>query len=733
MIKDELDDPEDLEANEAYESPEEEGAEQLAEKLQAFGFGLQRLAQEQVGIRQVIEDRWLADLEQYMGQYDAETKGRLAKSSGSQAFVNITRSKTTVAEARLSDMLFPSDDKNWGIQPTPVPELERLASIGLSQYDRNGVPVSASVMYSPDDIARSGWAKRQLDEARKRAEAMAKEIDDQLVEAKYHQVARDVIHDACLFGTGIIKGPVIINRTRKMWQQVAGAVHQLQVVNEFRPGVEHVKIWDFFPDMSASKIEECAFIFERRYVTKKQLIELAKRPGYLTDQIRQVIAESPRMVASVGGTYIARMRELSGLQANLDDHRYELWEYHGPVEKDNLRMCGCEVDDDELTEIEAVVAFINGRVIKADLNPLETNESPYSTFCFEDDDTSVFGVGVPYLLRNEQKIVNAAWRMTLDNAALSTGPQIVVNRELVVPSDNAWDLKAKKVWWLLDPEKDVRAVFDAFEINSHQAELTDIFDRARELADEVTSLPMLAQGEQGEAPDTLGGTSILMNAANVVLRRVVKQFDDGITRPFIGRMYDWNMQNSEKEEIKGDFEVDARGSSALMVKETQTQALQNLLMIAEREPYKDLTKHAALYRKTVEAQHLNADDIVKTDKELEADGQDPTKQTQEQLLQLQVQELQAKIDKMIAETFEKNMKGLYESMQSGQVVMSMPPVAPVADELSKSAGFKDHNGYPVAGNVPQAPVDGMPIDEPLSPAVGYGRGIETMRNDGVRQ
>jgi hypothetical protein len=712
MIKDELDDPEDLEANEAYEAPEEP-AEQLAEKLQAFGFGLQRLAQEQVGTRQVIEDRWLSDLEQYMGQYDAETKSRLAKTSGSQAFVNITRSKTTAAEARLSDMLFPSDDKNWGIQPTPVPDLDK--AVGST------------------DPNLAEFAKQQLQLATERAEAMAKEIDDQLVEAKYHQVARDVIHDACLFGTGIIKGPVIINRTRKMWQQVAGAVHQLQIVNEFRPGVEHVKIWDFFPDMSASKIEECAFIFERRYVTKKQLIELAKRPGYLTDQIRQVIAESPSMVASVGGTYIARMRELSGLQANLDDHRYELWEYHGPVEKDNLRMCGCEVDDDELTEIEAVVAFINGRVIKADLNPLETNESPYSTFCFEDDDTSVFGVGVPYLLRNEQKIVNAAWRMTLDNAALSTGPQIVVNRELVVPSDNAWDLKAKKVWWLLDPEKDVRAVFDAFEINSHQAELTDIFDRARELADEVTSLPMLAQGEQGEAPDTLGGTSILMNAANVVLRRVVKQFDDGITRPFIGRMYDWNMQNSEKEEIKGDFEVDARGSSALMVKETQTQALQNLLMIAEREPYKDLTKHAALYRKTVEAQHLNADDIVKTDKELEADGQDPTKQTQEQLLQLQVQELQAKIDKMIAETFEKNMKGLYESMQSGQVVMSMPPVAPVADELSKSAGFKDHNGYPVAGNVPQAPVEGMPIDEPLSPAMGYGRGIETMRNDGVRQ
>jgi hypothetical protein len=698
----------EIDEPELYE-PEDE---QLADKLQAFGFGLQRQAQEQIGIRQQIEDRWLADLEQHMGQYDAATKERLAKTSGSQAFVNITRAMTATAEARLSDMLFPSDDKNWGIQPTPVPDLENL---------------SAHV-----DPSIAEPAKAIMETARKRSEAMAKEIDDQLNEVKYHLVARDVIRDATLFGTGILKGPVIINRTRKQWRQMAGAVHTLDIVQEFRPGVEHVKIWDFFPDMSASRIEECSFVYERRYVTKKQLIELAKRPGYLSDQIRMVIAESPKAISSVGGSYIARMRELSGLQANLDDNRYELWEYHGPVEKDALRLCGCEVSDDELQEVEAVVVFINGRVIKADLNPLETNESPYSVFCYEEDDTSVFGFGIPYILRNEQKIINAAWRMTLDNAALSTGPQIVVNREKVIPSDGAWDLKAKKVWWLIDPDSKAEDVFETHEISSHQAELMEIFNTAREIANDVTNLPLVAQGELGDAPDTAGGTSMIMNSANVVQRRTVKQFDDGITKPFIGRMYDWNMQNSEKEDIKGDFEVDARGSSALMVKETQTLALQNLLVIAEREPYKDLTKHAELYRKTVEAQHINADDIVKTDAEIQADAQDPSKQTQAQLLELQVQELQAKIDKMIADTFEKNMKGLYESMQAGQVVMTMPPVAPVADELSKSAGFKDHNGFPLAGNVPQAPIESIPIDDSTSPALGYGRGIETLRNDGLQ-
>ena len=70
--------------------------EESGEQIQALGWRLTRLAQEQIGIRQQTEDRWLSDLEQYMGHYDAETLERLKKSAGSQAFVNITRSKSTL-------------------------------------------------------------------------------------------------------------------------------------------------------------------------------------------------------------------------------------------------------------------------------------------------------------------------------------------------------------------------------------------------------------------------------------------------------------------------------------------------------------------------------------------------------------------------------------------------------------------------------------------------------------
>lgn len=709
----------------------EEEREPEGDRVQMLGWRLSRLAQEQVGIRQQIEDRWLDDLEQYMGRYDAATLERLKLSNGSQAFINITRPKTTAAEARISDMLFPTDDRNWGIQPTPIPEYQGMVgNQNVAGVDESGREVTH------DDIA-----KQHTDEATKRSEAMTSEIDDQLVEANYHQVARQVIHDGCLYGTGILKGPVVINRTRKQWTQVDGPVFDLQITNEYRPGVEHIEVWNYFPEMAATRKELCEFEFERKYITKKQLRELAKRPGYLKDQIRKVIKETPRQISSSGGTHISRLREMAGVNVSMDSNRYELWEYHGPIDKEDLMACGCEVDgDDELDDHDGIVTFINGVVIKSDLNPLETGESPYSVFCYEDDDTSVFGFGIPHLLKNEQRIANAAWRMVLDNAALSTGPQTVVNRELVTPSDGAWDLKPRKLWWLNDPDYKVEDVFATFEIASHQAELMQIFEMARSLGDDVTSLPMLAQGEQGDAPDTAKGTSILMNASNVVMRRVIKGFDD-LTKAFITRMYNWNMQNSPKEEIKGDFEIDARGSSVLLVKETQTQALLNLMELAQQPFFSDLTKHAALYRKAVQAQHMNPDDIIKTDDEIESEQSQPSaeQQHQQRMMQLQQEDLQAKVDKTVSDTFEKNMKGLYESMQAGQTLVSMQGIAPVADELSKSAGFKDANGYPIAGNAPipaNVPLVNLnPQTDPLtppSPADGVGTGIETLRNDGFQ-
>ena len=588
------------------------------DKISIVGSGLMRLAEEQIGIRQTIEDRWLRDLEQYLGQYDEQTNSRLQKSGKSRAFVNGTRAKTAAAQSRLSDMLFPTDDRNWGILPTPVPELDGIKKSNDVVMDENGQSLQDE---EGRELTGVEYSEIVMEEAREKAEAMEREIEDHLTEANYQDTCREVIDDACLYGTGVIKAPVIVNRTRKKWEQVDGDVHSLATVDEYRPGVERVKIWDFFPDMSATDIKDAQFVFERRFVSKKQLIDLSKRPGYLPEQISIALRETPVDSNATGSSYIAKLRELSNLNVDINKGKYELWEYHGALDNDDLITCGCDIDEDnELEEREVIVAFIGSHIIKVDLNPMETGERPYSMFIYEKDDSSIFGMGVPFIVRNEQRIMNSAWRMVLDNAGISTGPQTIINKDIITPSDGEWTLKPNKIWWADGPETDTRRAFTTYDIPSHQGELTAIYDKSKQMMDEVTNLPLLAQGEIGGAPDTASGMSMLLNSSNVVLRRVVKSFDDNITVPVITRFYDWLMQNSDKEEIKGDFNINARGSSTLLVKETQQQALMSLMSIANSPTFAPLTKHAELYRKAVQAQHLVADDIVKTDDEIEQEN-----------------------------------------------------------------------------------------------------------------
>jgi len=288
-----------------------------------------------------------------------------------------------------------------------------------------------------------------------------------------------------------------------------------------------------------------------------------------------------------------------------------------------------------------VVWFSENRVIKAVINPADTGEMPYCVFNWEGDDTTIFGVGIPFLMRSSQKVLNATWRMLMDNAGLSVGPQTVINSQVVRPADGNWRLTPHKVWELTDKNGSVNNVFGSFEINSHMTELIALFQYARQIADEETALPQIAQGEQGSATDTASGMSMLMNSANTMLRRVVKNFDDDVTRPFIKRMYDWNMQFNPKEDVKGDFCIDARGTSSLLVKEQQAVNLMNLMNISASPLLEPLTNTAALYRKVVSSMQIEADEIVKSTEEIELETQNMQKQMEaQQQAMMQAQQAQ---------------------------------------------------------------------------------------------
>jgi hypothetical protein len=623
-------------ASQEYASDEDGQEDNLEAKLAAVGAFLvgERDTFIQDRAASGVETQWREDLIAYQGR-DAATIGademmarisvqgeRGSRSQDdsmatrSRVVPNITRPKTNSAEARLADMLLPVDERNWGMKPTPVPEVDEMAQDRKTGVVQQGQPVMMDGENGPRQMMVADRAAEILAQARKAAGAMEKEIDDQHTEFDYNSVCRLVMHDAFVLGTGILKGPVVRAKTRKAWRPVTDGqrtVHVLQMTEEKRPISEVVSPWDFFPDMSCgTDIQNSSAVWERQRITARKLRDLAKAPGYIAEHIRAAIVEGPKT------SYVAadRDRETNFWQPP-EDRQFELWERHGDLEMDVFQMCGCDTSGmDPLMSISGCVVLLNGRVIKAYINPLDTGDLIYDVFALEPAQNRVFGYGVPYMLRQcAQRMLTAAVRQIMDNGGLTAGPQIVANRKTIIPANGRWEITGRKLWWMTE-EGQAEHAFKTYDIPSNIEEFLKIIDLALKFADEEIAFPMIMSGERGSAPEQVGSMQMLMNAATVVLRRLVKRYDDYVTKRHVRRYYDWNMQYSPKQEIKGDYEVDARGSTALMQRDIQNQALQKWLAALSNpalEWYFDADK---LIKKALQADYITPDDVMPDDAEL---------------------------------------------------------------------------------------------------------------------
>ncbi|NBT76777.1 MAG: hypothetical protein EBT15_12625, partial [Betaproteobacteria bacterium] len=351
--------------------------EKQEEKLQSFGYALSRQRDEWIRNRYSAgtDKRWLEDLDQYNGKdnvnraasqmmtsveqgYPVTTQH--AKPHRSTVYIGLTRQKTNAAEARIADILLPTDDRNWGIKPTPEPEL-----MGMTSDDNMAVdPNTGAPMVDPqgNPLRKKDIARAVMEMARKKADAMQNEIDDQLVQCDYNGELRKVIHDAAVLGAGVIKGPVVTNRTRKAWQPYTDAqgaqIQQIEIVKELSPASFRVDVRNCFPDPGCGEnIHSGKGIYERQKLTAKQVRDLAKQPGYMKEQLRKVLEEGPKRSATMQELESEEIRDLAR-------DTYELWEYWGEVEHEDLESAGVSAGEkDVLRSISACVVMINNTVV----------------------------------------------------------------------------------------------------------------------------------------------------------------------------------------------------------------------------------------------------------------------------------------------------------------------------------------------------------------------------------
>lgn len=755
----------------AHDQLKDDGT-QPAQSLEAIGARLLGEFSQAKMDRKDTEDRWLMDLRQYRGKYDPDEEAAFGPGR-SKAFVRKTRVKVKTIDSRVADLLFPAgSEKNWSIDNTPVPSVseETLAEVraALSQAAQ-GQPV-------PEEAIKEAIKAM----AKKAASGMSKAIEDQLAESHYKKASVACIHSGHLYGTGILKGPLVERRVRTKFAQ-NGRKWEMKSETYVVPFVECTPLWNWYPDMAASRLQDCRYVYELHRMTKAKLGDLAKNKSFDKPKIVEYIKSNPRG-ATTDEYFDTEIKILGDRAARQGDNRdqYDVLERWGYIDGCDLKEAGVKVPEDRIHEsfFANIWLLPNGTVIKAVLQPINGVTWPYHMYYFDKDETSIFGEGLAGVMRDDQKMLNAAIRMILDNGALTSGPMLEVNVDMLNGVAKADEIYPWKVWLRKSGSDANTPAVRAIQLPNSLDQLSRIAQIFESNADEVTAIPRYMSGENATqgAAGTAAGMSMLMAAANIVIKDLITAWDEGITRPFLEALYRWNMQFNRDPSIKGDFDVKARGTASLVAKEVRAQQLDMFSQATSNPMDAPFIKRDKMLRERALAHELS--DIVKTEEEVkleqesdqakeaqamqkalaeaqiaESQGKAAKLMAEAELTKRKLDELMANIDNIIADTVSKRVDTVFVALQAGGSATMNPQTAPAGDEILRSSGWTDDtpdpsiaqlNTRPVQqvapGAAPQLPTTSEPAPpaqmldategpaaDVASPGAGARQGIETVR------
>jgi hypothetical protein len=197
-----------------------------------------------------------------------------------------------------------------------------------------------------------------------------------------------------------------------------------------------------------------------------------------------------------------------------------------------------------------------------------------------------------------QQLMNGFTRMAIDNAVLAGSMMLEVDENNLAPGQDM-KIKPGKIWRRVSGAPG-QAVFGTKFPNTANENMM-MFDKFRQIADDATGMPSYSHGQTGVSGTTrtASGMSMLMGAASLNIKTVVKNVDDYLLKPVGEAFYRFNMQFDFDKDIQGDLSVYARGTSSLMQREVKSQRIMQFIQIGANPMtapfinFEYLTKEAA--------------------------------------------------------------------------------------------------------------------------------------------
>ncbi len=690
-----------------------------------------------------VEDALIANLYSYSGVYESQKLSDLEKSGMSTVNYNLVGEKCTDALSWLLDVFLGETDKPWRLKPTPVPTVPgELADLANAAGNKAVQDFLQGLGREPaqEDSARAASLARQaiqdaiLIETARRAKAMERDMQDQLVEGGYNAAMADFLFDVVVEKAGILKGPIVRERQKKQWDRGASRP-KLSYVWKPTLTVSRVSPFDAYP--SAASVEFEGDFVERTRYTLTDLFWMLKQKHFIKPQVQMVIdafsstsGVDIRVVDSTLAPILRGQTGMSKVEGTIEGLDYWLtvtgaWLISAGW--DALPFGG-KIDAGKLYHIEAITAA--GKVVFIGENEDPTGAKPYFKTGWNTIPGSFWYKGMPEILKDIGDVANASTRSLVNNLALSSGFQVIVPDVQRLMAGSITSIFPHKVWQFKNPSNSSAPPIQFNQPDCNVAALMGVIEACQKWADARSGVPKYLLG--GSPPPGVGrtasGISMLLNSAAKGVRRVVIAIDHDVVCPLLSRIYEKNLEDSPDIAVLGDLEVAPAGAVETLIKSELSDRRLSLLDTISKSPDAPLISvrgRSELWREAFRAAELDGSSILVPVEKVEEDADRAAKaeqskaeaesqaaQSEAQARQLEVQIAQKKLD-VETQRFTMETKILELKLQA-QIAENQQRTA-ITQRMASNVDYKTAQEIGVE-NVPsinkkKEPKDDFPIDE----------------------
>uniref|UniRef100_A0A6H1ZVF3 Putative portal protein n=1 Tax=viral metagenome TaxID=1070528 RepID=A0A6H1ZVF3_9ZZZZ len=628
-----------------------------------------------ISAKQTITKRLLACLRQREGIYEADIQSLVKQQNGTNIYMMITDIKCRALESWLKDIMLPSGERPYSIEPTPVPDIppgliRKAQQAFMADYAEGIAQQNGGVfdprMIDPEDLKaqaeefQNELLKQIREMAQDDADSLEDQIDDELVEGKWYEALSELIEDFATYPTAFLEGPIFRKRAGLSWVPVEGTIQsQVTVADTIRKEYSVLSPFDVYPSPGAKTIQDGDLCIRKQY-TRRDLVSFKGVDGFDSAAIDQVLERY-----GDGGyrEFIAYDTEISDLmdrpneQSDPEGH-IDCIKFFGSVQGFQLRQWGMNIDEipDPFQEYSVIAYLVGSYVVGARLNHHPLGKRHIYSASFRHKNGSIWGKALPECMKDIQSICNSSARAICNNAAIASGPQIWQLVDLIPPEEDRTNIYPWKIW-SFSSEKLKGSARDP--MGFHQPtlivnELLAIYKYFFEQASEVTGIPAYVYGNQNVAGagKTASGLSMLMNAAAKGLRNAAGNIDKGVISFSVEEH--WLITMLMRPDLaKGDSRIVARASEYLIQQE-QLQIRLSEALTATNNPTDmeiiGLDGRSEMLRNYFKGLKMNPDKIVPD---------------REDMIMAKVQTEVQKVVMMLAQALQMDPNALMQILQQG--------------------------------------------------------------------